>query len=135
MEENIVRVKGLVESLASTEETLSDNCLKDYILGGLGSEYSYLLTIVRNRAQAISFDELSDLLLGEELLMKRIEEENQSKVTVAMEAQTRFRDRVMPYYNLNYRNQNNYYNPNYNPNPNYNYQPNYIHNIKKSDLI
>lgn len=135
MEENIVRVKGLVESLTSTEETLSDNCLKDYILGGLGSEYSYLLTIVRNRAQAISFDELSDLLLGEELLMKRIEEENQSKVTVAMEAQTRFRDRVMPYYNLNYRNQNNYYNPNYNPNPNYNYQPNYIHNIKKSDLI
>lgn len=135
MEENIVRVKGLVESLASTEETLSDNCLKDYILGGLGSEYSYLLTIVRNRAQAISFDELSDLLLGEELLMKRIEEENQSQVTVAMEAQTRFRDRVMPYYNLNYRNQNNYYNPNYNPNPNYNYQPNYIHNIKKSDLI
>lgn len=135
MEENIVRVKGLVESLASTEETLSDNCLKDYILGGLGSEYSYLLTIVRNRAQALSFDELSDLLLGEELLMKRIEEENQSKVTVAMEAQTRFRDRVMPYYNLNYRNQNNYYNPNYNPNPNYNYQPNYIHNIKKSDLI
>lgn len=135
MEENIVRVKGLVESLASTEETLSDNCLKDYILGGLGSEYICLLTIVRNRPQALSFDELSDLLLGEELLMKRIEEENQSQVTVAMEAQTRFRDRVMPYYNLNYRNQNNYYNPNYNPNPNYNYQPNYIHNIKKSDLI
>lgn len=83
-------MKGLVESLASTGETLSDNYLRDYIMGGLSSQYKCLLTTVRSRGP-ITFVELTDLLLGEVLLVKRINEENHSQVTVAMAAQSGYR--------------------------------------------
>lgn len=88
VQEYIVRVKVLVESLASTGKTLSDNCLRDYIMGGLSSDYRCLLITVRSR-EPTSFDELTDLLLGEELLVKRINEENQSQ-TMVVAAQSEY---------------------------------------------
>lgn len=111
---------------------MSSNCLRDYILRGLGFEYRCLLTTVRNGTQVPSFDELADMLLGEQLLVKRIEEDNQSQVTVAMAAHTSYRGHNHNYkgYNPNYRGYNHRgnnpnHNYNYNPNPNYHQYPNY----------
>lgn len=57
--------------------------------------------MLSNRKEAPTFDELDNMLLGEELLIKRTEEDNQSQVTVVMTAQTGYRG-----HSLNYRGHN-----------------------------
>lgn len=81
-----------------------------------------LIIFIRNRAQVPTFDELADMLLGEELLVKRIKEENQSQVIVAMAAQSGCRGHKPNYrgHSPNYRGNN--YN---NQQSNLHYQPNY----------
>lgn len=65
MQDYLMRVKGLVESLSSVGETLTKNASVDYILGGLGSEYICVYTIVRSRKSTF-FEELIDLMISEE---------------------------------------------------------------------
>lgn len=58
----------------SIGESLTEIILVDYIFGGLGLDYRYVFTIVRC-GTSISFDELTNLLLGEEQMLKRINNE------------------------------------------------------------
>lgn len=78
---SLVKIKGLVESLASTGEVISHDQQIYFILVGLGSEYHMLLTTTRSRSST-TFEELTDLT-SEENLMKRLNSENQVSVFAA----------------------------------------------------
>lgn len=65
---------------------MSENTLVDYVTCGFGGEFHYILSIVRGRTSKF-FEELSDLLLYEEQLQKKINSENQ----VALASQTQFK--------------------------------------------
>lgn len=111
MQEYLVRVKGIVESLISTGETVSEGTLIDYILGGLGSEYHCVFTTVKSRGKT-SFEELTDILISEENILKRMNNDTQ---VIAMTAHT------TPFRGYG-RGRSNYYQPR----PYYN-QPSYPH--------
>lgn len=111
MQEYLVRVKGIVESLISTGETVSEGILIDYILGGLGSEYHCVFTTVKSRGKT-SFEELTDILISVENILKRMNNDTQ---VIAMSPHT------TPFRGYG-RGRSNYYQPR----PYYN-QPSYPH--------
>lgn len=54
---------------------MNDSQLKAYDLGGLGIEYHVIVTIVRSMG-ATTFEELTNLLISEENLLKTIQGNN-----------------------------------------------------------
>ncbi|KAA8517538.1 hypothetical protein F0562_017832 [Nyssa sinensis] len=62
------RVKSLVDDLALIGHPLNDSQIVTYILNGLGDEFKELAAAVRIRDNPISFEDLYDKLLDEELI-------------------------------------------------------------------
>lgn len=122
-----MKVKGLAESLTSAGGEVTDLQLITYVLDGLNSNYHVVLTTIRSRPST-SFDEMTDLLISGENLMKKYQNETQSQISafLCLSSQRGYPligiGEQFPSFNQNH-NQN--YNQNYNGYQYQGYQSNY----------
>ncbi|KAA8532678.1 hypothetical protein F0562_032711 [Nyssa sinensis] len=79
------RVKSLVDDLALIRHPLNDAQIMTYILNGLGDEFKELAAAIRVRDTSISFEDLYDKLLDEELICNHGKpKEEEVQVTVQL---------------------------------------------------
>ncbi|KAA8524496.1 hypothetical protein F0562_010919 [Nyssa sinensis] len=89
MKNYLDEVKQITNKLAATSNTISDEEIVLVILKGLLREYMSFKTTIRAREASIIVEELSNLLLSEEIniSMEELELNSQVKVTTAFSAQ------------------------------------------------
>ncbi|KAA8529815.1 hypothetical protein F0562_034328 [Nyssa sinensis] len=89
MKDYLNKVKQITDKLAATSNTISDEEIVLVILKGLPREYMSFKTAIRAREASITVEELSNLLLSEEIniSMEELELNSQVEVTTAFSAQ------------------------------------------------
>ena len=73
IQDYILRMRGIADSLNSSGLVLSDDELLLYILGGLSSEYNSVVVNLTSRHESVSLQEAQYMLQSQEL---RIEQQN-----------------------------------------------------------
>ncbi|KAH7578045.1 hypothetical protein JRO89_XS01G0333400 [Xanthoceras sorbifolium] len=84
------KVKSIVDDLALIRHPLNDAQIISYTLNGLGNEFKELMAAVRVRDTPISFEDLYDKLLDEELIRNHGEPNEEEVQVTAQFAQKRF---------------------------------------------
>lgn len=71
--EYLRQIRTIADELAAAGHSLSDEELVVKVLSGVGSEFNTLASAIRARSSPISWEELTGLLLDEELTLKHAE--------------------------------------------------------------
>ncbi|KAF5454781.1 hypothetical protein F2P56_024420, partial [Juglans regia] len=80
-------IKVLVDELAIIDSPVSANDITLYVLNGLGPEFRDIAAPIRARETSLTFEELHDMLVGQENYLERIEAFNSSLVATANSTQ------------------------------------------------
>jgi len=64
----------LANEIALIDHPISDDDLTLYVLHGLGPEFREIATPIRAREKSLAFEDLYNLLVGQESYLRRIED-------------------------------------------------------------
>lgn len=85
-----LKVKTLADQLAAIQEHVSDRDLVLYLLAGLGADYNSFIVSVTSKSKALSFAQVSSLLLGHESRLEHQLSADENTPVIANVAQRNF---------------------------------------------
>ena len=68
MSEYLLKIKGIVDQLASFGKPVEDDDIVIQVLRGLGPEYKYFTTSITTHSTPVTFSELRGMLINQEIL-------------------------------------------------------------------